>query len=72
MRAQVCVRHRVKEAAHPRLGLDPVLRPGQMDDVAVTEPDQVLGGEARPGDLVGGEAPVLGAPAGLQADVRHT
>ena len=44
--------HLVEVALHPRLGLDPVLRAGDVQDLGVAEVDQVPHREARAIDLV--------------------
>jgi hypothetical protein len=48
----VGVDHLEQEALHPGVGLDPLLGPRQVHDVAVAQPDQVSGGRPGAGHLV--------------------
>ena len=57
--AQIGVIDLVEETLHPGLGLDPVLRAGQMDDLAMPQVDQVPGRRLRSRDLVDRQAPRL-------------
>src|SRR6185503_17810057 len=71
IRVEICAVDLAEKAAHPGLGLDPVLWPREVEDLSVTELDQVTSRHTSPRDLVDREGAMLRVHSGLKAHVRH-